>query len=160
MVGLSFSHEAAHAEALGLVHREAYGALVAEAALLSLFKILTWPIPFKGYFRKQLIAIDQLLNAATGGYPDETISSRLGRADAEGDGFADAACDILGAIEKDHCKKSIEFTTTGEPDPHHLGPRVHHSDSSTSHGQVDKCPTTGGTGRNPERGGSLSEGGA
>jgi hypothetical protein len=33
----------------------------------------------RGYFRNNLIAIDQLLNTATGGHPDETLSSRTGR---------------------------------------------------------------------------------
>jgi len=33
----------------------------------------------RGYFRNVLIGIDQLANAATGGWPDETLSSRCGR---------------------------------------------------------------------------------
>lgn len=90
---------------------------------MSLFKILTWPVPFKAYVRRQLIAIDQALNVLANGNPDETLSSRLGRADKNDGGFADKACDILGVIEEKHCEKSIEFTTTGEPDAHHLGRR-------------------------------------
>jgi hypothetical protein len=35
----------------------------------------TW----KDYFWDILISLDQLLNTVTGGYPDETISSRLGK---------------------------------------------------------------------------------
>ena len=87
---------------------------------MSLFRILTWPIPFKGYIVRQLIALDQAFNTLTGGQPDETLSSRLGRKEQTGDQFADVACDILDVFEQDHCKKSIEFTTTGEPDAHHL----------------------------------------
>lgn len=33
----------------------------------------------RGYFRNVLIGLDQLANAATGGWPDETLSSRCGR---------------------------------------------------------------------------------
>ena len=33
----------------------------------------------RGYWRNVLIAEDQRLNAWTGGYPDETLSSRCGR---------------------------------------------------------------------------------
>lgn len=33
----------------------------------------------RGYFRNILIGFDQLANAITGGWPDETLSSRCGR---------------------------------------------------------------------------------
>lgn len=33
----------------------------------------------RGYLRNNLIALDQQLNALTGGWPDETLSSRCGR---------------------------------------------------------------------------------
>jgi hypothetical protein len=33
----------------------------------------------RGYFRNVAIGIDQLFNAVTGGFPDETLSSRAGR---------------------------------------------------------------------------------
>lgn len=33
----------------------------------------------RGYWRNVFIGVDQLVNAATGGHPDETLSSRCGR---------------------------------------------------------------------------------
>lgn len=90
---------------------------------MSLFKILTWPVPFKAYVRRQLIALDQAFNTAVGGNPDETFSSRMGRDKVAGGEFADGVCAVLNVLEKDHCEKAIEFTTTGEPDAHHLGRR-------------------------------------
>lgn len=33
----------------------------------------------RGYLRNVLIGVDQLVNAAFGGWPDETLSSRCGR---------------------------------------------------------------------------------
>lgn len=91
-----------------------------------------------GYLRKQLIAIDQLFNTAAGGEPDETISSRLGRDQKAGDEFAGAACKVLDVFEKDHCAISVEFDANGNPDAHHLGKRVQHSDVSMPHGQMDR----------------------
>jgi hypothetical protein len=53
------------------------------------------------------IAFDQLVNAATGGSEDETISSRAGRLRREGRGWACVLCWVLGALDKNHCDKSI-----------------------------------------------------
>lgn len=88
---------------------------------MSLFKALVWPLPFKGYLRRQLIALDQAFNVLTNGDPDETLSSRLGRDKASGSGFADAACGVLDVLEEDHCEKSIEADAEGNPSAHHLG---------------------------------------
>lgn len=82
----------------------------------------------KGYLWNLLIALDQGLNALLGGAPDETMSSRMGRAVAEKDGdttdddIARATCKVLDVIDKDHCADSVEFTPEGKPDPHHLDP--------------------------------------
>lgn len=53
------------------------------------------------------IAFDQLVNAATGGSEDETISSRAGRLRKEGRGWACVLCMVLDALDKNHCDKSI-----------------------------------------------------
>jgi len=60
----------------------------------------------KRYFWNLLISIDQLLNTILGGYPDETLSSRMGKQeDCKACNFI---CRVLDVFEKDHCKKSIE----------------------------------------------------
>lgn len=53
------------------------------------------------------IALDQLANATTGGNEDETISSRAGRLQREGRGWACVLCKLLDWLQKDHCSKSI-----------------------------------------------------
>lgn len=53
------------------------------------------------------IALDQLANATTGGNEDETISSRAGRLQREGRGWACVLCRLLDWLQKDHCKNSI-----------------------------------------------------
>lgn len=53
------------------------------------------------------IAFDQLVNAATGGSEDETISSRAGRLRRDGRGWACVLCAVLDALDRDHCEKSI-----------------------------------------------------
>lgn len=53
-----------------------------------------------------LISIDQLFNTILGGYPDETLSSRMGkRPDCR---LCRTICKFLNLFEKDHCIKSIE----------------------------------------------------
>lgn len=71
------------------------------------------------YFWNFLIALDQFLNALTGGDPDETISSRLGKARRGDYGavykfataplrwFVDLAARVIFG-QSDHCAKSIE----------------------------------------------------
>lgn len=53
-----------------------------------------------------IISYDQLMNAATGGSEDETISSRAYRGMKEGNGGWCLLCRFLDLIDKDHCKKS------------------------------------------------------
>lgn len=66
------------------------------------------------YIRRLLIAIDQLGNTITGGDPDETISSRTGKAAILGKRWALILERIINAIflrltgERDHCRASIE----------------------------------------------------
>lgn len=60
------------------------------------------------YIKNVLIAIDQLLNAVTGGDPDETISSRVGKRRDAAERFFAAVIDKLFFWQKDHTKESIE----------------------------------------------------
>lgn len=71
------------------------------------------------YVMRVLITIDQSTNTLFGGEPDETISSRWGREQGTTK-IAKIGCWVLDKIQKDHCKKSVEFLPDGEPDPHHL----------------------------------------
>jgi hypothetical protein len=52
------------------------------------------------------VGYDQLANAATGGNPDETISSRANRAMKEKEAWGCVLCRFLGWLDKDHCDKS------------------------------------------------------
>jgi hypothetical protein len=61
----------------------------------------------KRWFWNVLIAIDQLFNAALGGDPDETISSRVGKRRHECR-FCRLLCDVLHWFDTKHCAKSIE----------------------------------------------------
>ncbi|MFC4518622.1 hypothetical protein [Cupriavidus pinatubonensis] len=62
----------------------------------------------KRYIWNLLIAIDQFGNAVAGGDPDETISSRAGKAMREGKRWGCLLCRLLNWFERDHCAKSIE----------------------------------------------------
>lgn len=65
----------------------------------------------KSYFYNLLIAIDQLANALTNGYPDETLSSRAYRLHRRYwyANFAKMFIDVLFLLQtKDHCKKAYE----------------------------------------------------
>lgn len=67
----------------------------------------------KRYFWNILIAIDQLGNAVAAGDPDETISSRAGKAMREGRVWGCVLCKFLNWFERDHCAKSIEADEGG-----------------------------------------------
>lgn len=60
------------------------------------------------YFWNILISIDQLLNTLLGGYPDETISSRAGKAQRKGKKWGRLLCSFLNIFENKHCQLSIE----------------------------------------------------
>jgi hypothetical protein len=62
----------------------------------------------RAYFWNVLIAIDQFLNAITGGDPDETISSRAGKR-RQSHKWACYLCKFLNWLDTNHCKKSIEL---------------------------------------------------
>lgn len=67
-----------------------------------------------GYVINVLVTLDCLGNALSGGDPDETISSRSGKA-AEYEqsitpaswGFGCRMCSFLAIFQQDHCKKAI-----------------------------------------------------
>jgi hypothetical protein len=53
------------------------------------------------------IGFDQVVNAATGGSEDETISSRAGRLMMGKVRWACVLCQLLDWLKRDHCKDSI-----------------------------------------------------
>lgn len=62
----------------------------------------------KRWFWNVLISVDQLGNTLAGGDPDETISSRAGKAKQEGKRWGCVLCRILNWFDRGHCDKSIE----------------------------------------------------
>ena len=61
-----------------------------------------------------LLAIDRLFNALTGGDPDETVSSRLGKLARAGSLRAKVACWLIGRLlfhDTGHCSEAIEEVT-------------------------------------------------
>lgn len=54
-----------------------------------------------------LIGFDQLLSSMTGGDPDETVSSRLGKSRSRCVLCA-LACWLLDALDPGHCERAIE----------------------------------------------------
>ncbi len=70
------------------------------------------------YTRRILISIDQLLNTLAGGWPDETVSSRLGKKARAGNQYAKVACWLIGKVffhNTRHCTEAIE-EDEGEPE--------------------------------------------
>ena len=64
--------------------------------------------PILSYFRRLVVAVDQLLNVILGGDEDETISSRIAKDNRRGRKFACFLCKILDWIDPHHCEKAIE----------------------------------------------------
>lgn len=76
-----------------------------------------------GYGKALLIALDQLLNALCGGWPDETISSRAWRWELSGRRswprkLIDGLALILG--DHDHCRESFGSERLGRQLPPEL----------------------------------------
>lgn len=63
---------------------------------------------FKKYLVNLLIAIDEFANALTFGSPDETISSRAGKAMQKGKTWGCVLCKFLNLFQKDHCQLAID----------------------------------------------------
>lgn len=76
----------------------------------------------KGYVYRVLVSINQLTNTLLGGHPDETLSSRWGRAKKRGNKAARAACRVLAITDPCHCETAIEFDDQGRPLPHQTQP--------------------------------------
>ena len=75
------------------------------------------------YGKAVLIALDQLLNALGGGWPDETLSSRFWRWHVAG--VRSWPCRWLDEVaawmgDKDHCRKSYESERQGRQLPPEL----------------------------------------
>ncbi|KOS68379.1 hypothetical protein AEA09_07295 [Lysinibacillus contaminans] len=70
----------------------------------------------KRYFWFLFIAIDQLFNTLLGGYPDETLSSRIGK--HQQCPVCRFMCWLLNFIDKDHCLKSIELDEGNRDNKH------------------------------------------
>lgn len=63
----------------------------------------------KQYIWNLLISIDQVCNTIFGGFPDETMSSRMGKHLSKHDcPFCNMMCKFLNLFQKDHCVKAIE----------------------------------------------------
>ncbi len=61
----------------------------------------------KAYLWNLLVAVDQLLNTLAFGDPDETLSSRMGKASGRCR-LCRALCRLFNRIDARHCQKSIE----------------------------------------------------
>ena len=77
----------------------------------------------KGYAYRVLVSLNQLANTISGGAPDETISSRAGRAKLKGKRAGRAICWVLERFDRCHCTTAIEYDEEGNPLPHQL-PRL------------------------------------
>ncbi|MGE4539195.1 MAG: hypothetical protein AB7D37_19170 [Desulfovibrio sp.] len=67
------------------------------------------------YFWNVLLGLDQFLSVLTGGDPDETVSSRVGKASAAGSriGRVLEIC-LDGVFGAGHCRASIEADEGGQ----------------------------------------------
>lgn len=63
----------------------------------------------KTYFWNLAVGFDQFLNTLLGGSPDETLSSRAGKAQLKGKKWGCVLCRLLDIVDKDHCKNNIEI---------------------------------------------------
>lgn len=90
---------------------------------------LWWYNKDDGYFRNlAIVALDLLGNTLTGGDPDETISSRSGKAQAHEQaedpkrwGWGCRMCSFLAVFQEDHCEKAVQRNKGGRavvPDEH------------------------------------------
>ena len=70
---------------------------------------MSWAVlanPARGW--QVSVGFDQLTNAAANGDPDETISSRAGKARLLGRRWGCVLCKVLDALDAGHCERSIE----------------------------------------------------
>ena len=69
------------------------------------------------YGKAVLIALDQLVNALAGGWPDETLSSRCWRLSLAGRDWPRRVVDVLFWWDRDHCRESFESERLGRQLP-------------------------------------------
>ena len=69
------------------------------------------------YGKSVFIAIDQLINALLGGWPDETLSSRCWRWSLAGCDWPRRIIDTLFWFDPNHCKESFESERLGRQLP-------------------------------------------
>ncbi|SAK95948.1 hypothetical protein AWB76_07225 [Caballeronia temeraria] len=62
------------------------------------------------YLVNLLVLLDEAGNTLTGGSPNETISSRAGKAAEKGKPWGCVLCRLLNCIQKDHCKIAMAVT--------------------------------------------------
>lgn len=60
----------------------------------------------ESYPLRTLVAFDQMVNVATGGHPDETISARAGRSAVAGRVWGKVMSRFLNLFQKDHGAKA------------------------------------------------------
>lgn len=60
------------------------------------------------YFFNLFVSLSQFANTVLAGDPDETISSRAGKARREGRIWGCLLCRFLDLFDRKHCEKSIE----------------------------------------------------
>ena len=73
------------------------------------------------YWKNLLIAVDQLVNALIGGWPDETLSSRCYRWARDGvRAWPRKLVDGLFFWQREHCKSSYESEREGRQSPPEL----------------------------------------
>lgn len=85
----------------------------------------------KAYAKHLLVALDQLINAVCGGWPDETLSSRAWRRHVAGRGSWPCRCidglffwdrEARGGLIVRHCRLSYESERQGRQQPPELRP--------------------------------------
>ena len=69
------------------------------------------------YWKAVLVALDQLVNAILGGWPDETFSSRCWRWSLAGRDWPSRIVDGLLWLDSNHCQESYESERLGRQLP-------------------------------------------
>lgn len=72
----------------------------------------------KQYLINLFIGVDQFWNTVFWGHPDETISSRAGRAARKGKPWGCLLCWLLDKLDRGHCEKAIEECCERKAAPH------------------------------------------
>ena len=65
------------------------------------------------FLRNEAIILDEEGNTLTGGSPEETISSRAGKAMLAGKRWGCILCKFLDLFQKSHCLKALEPASAG-----------------------------------------------